>query len=292
MVSAVDLIDETNLARIREESKGAAKTWVPTKPRNTFRIPVGDKHDYAANRLAEQSAVVSHETPSTLHKPICHWRYGLPNTKAKLLAKRNALTSAADRLSLPSPTRRRRQPSWPTPPARYNPRRKNVAERRAEFERCAAGSLLEWKVTGSRRKRSNIEEERRSSRRRRTSLRRQFWGAQFRTRPSPRAGELLKQIDEAIAKAPKAYDGSWIRGFDVPGDRNSKVRNNAIVCLCVQEADHRNGGTDFRPEPKRAAHETPMQKIEGGKASRQTIRANDREGDLTAALELSKVAGT
>ncbi|MBK8117398.1 MAG: hypothetical protein IPK44_24230 [Candidatus Accumulibacter sp.] len=79
--------------------------------------------------------------------------------------------------------------------------------------------------------------------------------------------------------------------FDVPGDGKFKIPNTKEELASFRKKLGAKPGAGFRTEPKRAPHKTPMEKIDGGKASDATIREMLQDGDLTAALELSKVVG-
>jgi hypothetical protein len=101
---------------------------------------------------------------------------------------------------------------------------------------------------------------------------------------------LLKAIDVAISKAPTDDAPSDTVTFDVPGDGKFKITNSKprLEWFRGKIAAMSKG---FSPIPKPAKHVSAVAKIHGGKASDQTIRDMLNDGDLTAALELSKVIG-
>jgi hypothetical protein len=100
---------------------------------------------------------------------------------------------------------------------------------------------------------------------------------------------FLKKIDEAIAAAPQVSDAFVV--FDVPGDGKFKITNTKERLDLFRKKIASNAA-GFRPLPKRQPYKSPLQKKpQAGTASDETIRDMLQSGDLTAALELSKVVG-
>jgi hypothetical protein len=100
---------------------------------------------------------------------------------------------------------------------------------------------------------------------------------------------FLKKIDEAIAAAPQVSDAFVV--FDVPGDGKFKITNTKERLDLFRKKIASNAA-GFRPLPKRQPYKSPLQKKpQAGTASDETIRDMLQSGELTAALELSKVVG-
>lgn len=100
---------------------------------------------------------------------------------------------------------------------------------------------------------------------------------------------FLKKVDEAIAAAPQVSDAFVV--FEVPGDGKFKITNTKERLDLFRKKIVSNAA-GFRPPPKRQPYKSPLQKKpQAGTASDETIREMLQSGDLTAALELSKVVG-